>query len=239
VKKSIPVLIILWVLSAGVSSQLFGRVDGELSYLSSYIWRGFDLNPRHWPVVQPSVFFKFGDSGLALQMKGIFSFHDREVNEFNGVLSYSLTVRDAVRLTGGLIHYGWYFSEDFSFGYDTSHEIFISTAFPTVPLHPALTLYYDFHNGDGLYVELKAGHFFPLRKWLGIRASGTLGYNGGQWLTDRADSGLSDLDLMVEIPVKLGPVSLTPFIRYTSVLLEAIGKESFPRYGLTISLLKK
>jgi hypothetical protein len=211
------------------------ELEVGVEYSSSYIWRGFDLNPNQRPIVVGGAAYGFGRTGIALEAWGIFSFADREVNEFDLVLSYTYPGLKSVELTGGLIHYGWYFAEDFRFGYDTSHEAFLRAVLTGLPFRPSLEVFYDFTNGDGLYARLGAEQSFRLWKMLGLRVRGSLGYNGGQWLAEGAEPGFSDLDLGLELPVGLGRLRLVPFFRETFVLLKAIGRRSYSVYGLALS----
>ncbi len=216
------------------SSALQAQFSTSMDYSSSYIWRGFDLNPTKKPVLQPSIGYEFGRSGLNLKIWGSFSFYDKEANEFRLIFSYAYSGLKNIALSGGLIHYGWYFAEDFDFGYDTSHEVFVRARMLEIPLEPALTVFYDFTNGKGFYILLQAESSFRFTKSLGASLWGSLGYNGGQWLAEGADPGLSDCDLGLDIPVSLGKFDIVPFFRTTFVLLDAIGKKTYFWYGLSV-----
>jgi hypothetical protein len=211
------------------------QLEVGVEYSSSYVWRGFDLNPKEKPILVGGAAYGFGRTGIALEAWGIFSFADREVNEFDLVLSYTYPGLKSVELTGGLIHYGWYFAEDFRFRYDTSHEAFLRAVLTVLSFQPSLEVFYDFTNGDGLYARLGAEQSFHLWKTLGLKVRGSLGYNGGQWLAEEAEPGFSDLNLSLELPVRLGNLRLVPFFHETFVLLEAIGRRSYPIYGLALS----
>jgi len=176
-----------------------------------------------------------GQTGLHMEACGIFSFQDKEVNEFDLVLSFTYPRFKKVQFTGGIIHYGWYFAEDFQFHYDTSHEIFVKAKIVDLPVTPSLNVYYDFTNGDGFYFELEAEFLLQIWKKLGVSAYVSLGYNGGQWLTEEASPGLSDLNLKIDFPISIGRFQITPFIQETFVLLEAIGRKSYFLFGLSMS----
>ena len=68
------ILLIFLLPGSNLSAQVSLRAD----FLSSYIWRGFDLNPYQEPVLQPQIGYKFGGSGLALDIWSSFSFKDKE-----------------------------------------------------------------------------------------------------------------------------------------------------------------
>ena len=204
-------------------------------YNSSYIWRGFDLNPRKKPILTPWLAYNLGQTGLYQEACGVFSFQDKEVNEFDLTLSYTYSGLKRIQLTGGIIHYAWYFAEDFQFRYDTSHEVFIRIKIVDLPIIPSLNVYYDFTNGDGFYIELESEFSPQIWKEFGVNIYGSLGYNGGQWLAEEADPGFSDLNLKINVPLSLGRFQITPFVQETFVLLEAIGRKSYFLYGLSMS----
>ena len=97
-----------------------------------------------------------------------------------------------------------------------------------------MTAYYDFANGDGLYLDLRAEHAFRIGDVLGVRILGSIGYNGGQWLAEETSSGFSDLNYGIDFPVSLGPFRIVPFVRHTTVLLDAPGGTAYFRYSLSL-----
>lgn len=216
------------------SPALQAQFHTSMDYASSYIWRGFDLNPAKKPVFQPSIEYEFGRIGLNLKIWGSFSFYDRETNELRLIFSYAYAGLKNIALSGGLIHYGWYFAEDFDFGYDTSNEVFVRAGMPKIPLHPALTVFYDFTNGKGFYILLQTEYSFRFTKRLSASLWGSLGYNGGQWLAEGTDPGLSDGSVGLDVPLSLGKLDIVPFFRTTFVLLDAIGKKTYFWYGLSV-----
>jgi hypothetical protein len=214
---------------------LYGQLEIGNEYNSSYIWRGFDLNPREKPILTPWLAYNLGQTGLYLEACGVFSFQDKEVNEFDFTLSYTYSGFKRIQLTGGIIHYGWYFAEDFQFRYDTSHEVFFRTKIVDLSIIPSLNVYYDFTNGNGFYIELEAEFSHQIWKEFGVSIDGSLGYNGGQWLAEEADPGFSDLNLKINVPLSIDRFQITPFVQETIVLLEAIGRKSYFFFGLSMS----
>ena len=235
--KNIKNILTLILLLLGVIPvhPLLAQLDIGIEYSSSYIWRGFDLNPREKPILTPWLAYNLGQTGIHLEACGIFSFQDKEINEFDFILSYTYPGFKQIQLTGGIIHYGWYFAEDFQFKYDTSHEVFFQAKIIDLPITPSLNVYYDFTNGDGFYAELEAKFGFQIWKEFGVSTYGSLGYNGGQWLAEEVDPGFSDLNLKIDFPISIGRILATPFIQKTYVLLEAIGRKSYFLYGLSMS----
>jgi hypothetical protein len=164
------------------------------------------------------------------------SFANRELHEVDLLLTYRRTLGNSLDLSAGLIHYGWYFTPNFRFEDDTSHEVFVGAGLSRLPFYPHLTLYYDFANGDGLYLLLESEMSMPLLTWLDTVFYASLGYNGGQWLSEGADPGFSDLNLRISAPFTLGPLRINPFAQYTHVLMEAISREDFFLYGVSVSI---
>lgn len=222
----------------GLSLPLSADIKYNLTYSSSYIWRGFDLNPTQKMVLQPSVDYSFGKSGLDLNVWGSFSFVNRNRNEIDLTLSYTFKSAKNFLLKAGLIHYGYYFVENFSFENNTSHEIFIAAGLPDTITHPTFTVFYDFTNGDGLYLQLETGHSISITPSIQTELSASLGYNGGQWLAESADPGFSDLNIGLAVQFEYKNWSIVPFANYTFVLLDALGNENFFWFGIAVGTKK-
>lgn len=215
--------------------NLKAEVVYQVDVASRYIWRGFDLNPHKKPVIQPSIDLAFGQSGFSLNLWSSISFVRKDLNEFDLTLSYATDLSKDVSLTAGFIHYAWYLTENFKFEDNTSHEFFLTIESPTVFLHPSLSIYYDFTVGDGIYLLLEIGQSFPIFKKFGADLSVSLGYNGGQWLTEGSDPGFSDLNFGLTIPYQSGPFQISAFVNYSIVLLDVIGEENHLWFGMSFS----
>lgn len=218
-----------------LAANLKAEVVYQVDVASRYIWRGFDLNPNKKPVIQPSIDLAFGQSGFSLNLWSSISFVSKDLNEFDLTLTYANDLSKDVSLTAGFIHYAWYLTENFKFENDTSHEVFLSIESPTVFLHPSLSIYYDFTVGDGIYLLLEIGQSFPIFKKFGADLSVSLGYNGGQWLTEGSDPGFSDLNFGLTIPYQSGPFQISAFVNYSIVLLDVIGEENHLWFGMSFS----
>ena len=223
----------------GLSLPLTAGFKYNLNYSSSYVWRGFDLNPTQKMVLQPSVDYVFGKSGLALNIWGSFSFVNREAHEIDLTLSYTFKTSENLRLRAGFTHYGWYVAEDFSLENDTSQEIFVSAGLPNLVTHPLLTVFYDFTYGDGFYLLLETAHSIHVTQSIHADLSASLGYNGGQWLAEGVDPGFSDLNIGLAVSFELKDWNITPFANYTFVLLDALGNENYFWFGIGVGYKKK
>ena len=202
---------------------------------SRYIWRGFDLNPSKQPALQPSFEYSCGDCGFTFNFWSSFSFNNKDYNEIDLSFSYDFKLSGNLSLNAGFIHYGWYFVDDFSFNKDTTQEIFVAAGLMKLCFHPRLTLFYDFGNGDGFYLLLESHFLKKFSKTIEAVLYGSLGYNGGQWLAEGSDPGFSDANLGADLTFRFGRVTMTPFLRFTRVLLEAIGRQTHFWFGISVS----
>ncbi|UCE40824.1 MAG: hypothetical protein JSV17_15470 [Candidatus Aminicenantes bacterium] len=215
-------------------TNLKAEIQFQADFVSRYIWRGFDLNPYKKPVFQPSITYEFGNSGLSLDAWMSFSFANKELNETRLTLAYARRLSEQFTLKAGIIHYGWYFAPNLRFEDDTSHEVFASVGMPEIVLQPAITFFYDFTNGDGFYVLLKTRYSFDPVKFLKTSFSASLGYNGGQWLAEGSDPGFSDLNIGLSLAYAWKEFRIIPFVNYTILLLDAIGKENHIWFGISL-----
>jgi hypothetical protein len=218
--RKIVLTVLCFVLCASLfTTHMTAGVEFGLDFSSRYIWRGFDLNPDNKPVLQPSVTFAVGDTGLSVNFWGSFSFEDKALHETDITLSYDFTQLKDVSLSIGFIHYGWYFTDGFTFKDHTTQEFYITAGLNNVPLKPALSLFYDVNNGDGLYASLGIGHGLKLSESLTLELAASLNYNGGQWIEE---SGFSHLDFSASLPLKLNNVSVSPFFGVTVIMLDEV-----------------
>jgi hypothetical protein len=163
-----------------------------------------------------------------------FSFANKELNETKFTLAYTQKLSKQFSLEAGLIHYGWYFAPNFRFEDDTSHELFARVGMPETVLQPAVTIFYDFTNGDGFYTLLEAGYSFKPLEFIEASFSSSIGYNGGQWLAEGTDPGFSDLNIGLSLAYAWKELRIIPFVNYSFVLLDAIGKENHFWFGISL-----
>ena len=202
-----------------LTAHMNAAVEFGLDFSSRYIFRGFDLNPDNKPVIQPSITCALGSSGLSVNLWGSFSFENKTLHETDITLSYDFTGLKNVSLSVGFIHYGWYFSEDFSFKDHTTQEFYITAGLPGVLLKPTLSLYYDINNGDGFFASLGIGHGLKLSKEIALDLSASLNYNGGQWIEG---SGFSHINLVLSCPLQFDKISVSPFFGAVIILMEEV-----------------
>jgi uncharacterized protein (TIGR02001 family) len=234
--KKIAVLFILISFIAGLN--LHAGLQYGVDITSRVIWRGMDLfnvgggllaNDR--PALQPNITYAFGDSGFSLQLFATLSFNNQQwknLDELDLIANYDFNVGEKLSLSAGLIHYGWYFAEDFEFKVNTFQELYLAVGFPKLPLNPTLTFYYYIKKSgepSGWYLMADIAHSFKLSPSLSMDVSASLGYNYHHaWIyaAGEDDTGLNDFNVGVAFPMTCGKVSVTPFIKMAIVLMEEI-----------------
>lgn len=233
-KKTILICLSILIFNLSIPNFLQADFRYQVDFTSRYIWRGFDLNPNKQPALQPSFEYSCGDCGFTLNFWSSISFNNKDANEIDLNFTYDFKLSENFSLKAGFIFYGWYFVENFSFKDNTSQEVFVSAGLPKLFFQPRLTVFYDFGAGDGFYVMLDTlyNHWFS-RSWQ-LSLSASLGYNGGQWLVESVNPGFSDFNLGLSLLFKTGRFELSPFTRFTFVLLDAIGTEDHFIFGVSV-----
>jgi hypothetical protein len=222
-----------------LSLPLVGKAFSfQVDVTSRFIWRGFDLLPDNNSAIQPSLTYDFGDSGFSLNIFASFALTDRDIykywDEIDLTLTYALKTSENISIVLGFTNYGWWFAEDFKFKDHTTQEFFVELGFPKVPFGPKLTAIYDINVYDGLYVQLSGGHSVSIGGGLALDLAAALGYNGGFNPIEGADTGLSDLTIGASVPFKLGGLTLSPFVNYTFVFLDAVNDDNELWFGASL-----
>jgi hypothetical protein len=233
--------LVLFGLIVFLSLPLIGKAfNFQVDVTSRFIWRGFDLLPDNNSALQPSLTYDFGDSGFSLNVFASFAltkpdeiFEDYK-NEIDLTLTYALKTSKNISIVLGFTNYGWWFAEDFNFEDHTTQEFFVELGFPKVLFGPKLTAIYDINMYDGLYVKLSGGHSVSIGGGLALDISATLGYNGGFNPVEGADTGFSDLTIGASVPFKLGGLTLSPFVNYTFVFLDAVNEDNELWFGASL-----
>jgi hypothetical protein len=63
----------------------------------------------------------------------------------------------------------------------------------------------------------------------------TFGYNGGQWLAEGTETGFSDLNLGAVLLFKFKRFIISPFSRYTFVLLDGVSNGNHFWFGISLT----
>jgi hypothetical protein len=228
--------IVLLLLLHLAAATLPAAVSGQIELVSRSVWRGFDLLPDNRPAIQPGVTFEFADSGFSLDLWGSFALADRAVlqdaDEIDVTLAYAFEPAPGWELSGGLICYGFWFADDFSFKDNLSLEVFATIAATGLPLAPTLTAYYDFRLGRGFYVSLGGGHEIKLNETATLELGGLIGFNGGLYIER---SAFSNIDAHARLALTAGKVTLAPSLHVMFPLLEEINEETEIWFGLSVA----
>jgi len=219
-----PKLFFFFILSL-TSIILPAQFDFQLTFSSRFLDRGFDVFAENHPAVQPELSFYFGQSGLSLNLFASFPLKNYSqlstLNEIDLTLNYSFQIKN-LNLFCGFTNYGWYFSKPFTFKNSTSQEIYLGAELEEIPLSPRLYFYYDFGNGDGLYIEAYIAHTFKITKNIEVNLDLWQGYNNGQWGVKK---GLSDLNLKIASEIPLGKFAIIPFFWYCRIFNQEINPQ--------------
>lgn len=211
-------------LFAGSSFAEGPKVSGfaSVDVMSNYVWRGIKVS-NSW-VVQPSVGIGYGDfaaniwanydSDVAEATSNGETSHG-EITETDITLSYTKSI-DKLTLGGGYIYYAFD-------GFNDTQEVYVTAAYDTL-LSPALTVYYDFDEGNGAFIIASIGHTFSLPKDMSLKLGALASYNieNGIMGLDRDGSKFSnfynaELNAALSIPITKA-LSITPKVAYSFAL---------------------
>lgn len=196
--------------------------NAYVDVMSNYVWRGQKLS-NTW-VAQPSVgisYMGFGlnlwsnyDSDRAEVTSGEETGHG-EVTETDLTLSYSYAF-NKLGLGAGYIYYALEGAND-------TQEVYLSASYDTF-LSPALTLYYDYDEGNGAFVVGSLGRSFDVTKSLVLNLGASVSYNLKNKVmgTDRNDAEFSnfyngELSASLNIPIWKA-LSISPKLAYSVAL---------------------
>lgn len=214
-------------LSIPATSRAELETSGNITYVSKYIWRGWDLAPNEEPALQGGISVAH-PVGLALDIWGSYAFDgDPALDEFDYTLGYSFAMNDFIDASLGMTYYTFP-----SASHSESAEVYLGLSFPKAALGPAFTVYHDWEDGDGTYYLLEFGHDFiidqtgaapPLSLYLAA------GYNDEQWGTT---SGFSDIDIGLSMTFTAGTVDITPSLTYVIVPEDTINPDNQLWFGV-------
>ncbi len=182
--------------------------DASVAFYSQYVWRGYELSEDSL-VIQPSL--TVGYKGFAANLWGNLDTDQAGMtsDSFNwNETDFTLSYDGAFDKLGYSIGYIYYDLD----GADDSQEIYVGLSYDTI-LSPAITVYRDFDNYKGYYVNLGIGHSFPINEKFAM----DLGASAGYYNFDDTDySALHDglLSASITFPVN-EYLSITPEIDYS------------------------
>ena len=230
-------VLLLLACLVGVALPLPGAVSGQIDLVSRYIWRGFDLLPDNHAAVQPSFTIDLGKSGFSLNLWSSFALAQRGTfkysDEIDVTLSYAFKMPEGWDLNAGFINYGYWFADNFKFRDHTSQEVYATVAKTDLPLSPTLSVYYDVNLGSGLYVTLGGSHELKVNDKVSVEAGGLIGFNSRQYIDQ---TGFSDIDLYVRVPLAAGRLTLTPSLNVMVPLMDEVNEDVEIWFGLSAAI---
>ena len=222
-KTGIVLTLLAVMMFAATEALAAGPVDvkAELGVQSKYVFRGYLLSDG--PVVQPSVTVKL--KGLSLGLWGNMDLSDEsdfdtkktgEMNEVRATLRYNRSFV-LLNVSAGVIHYMYPYK-----AYESATtEIFVHAG-GTVPGHPAVTIYKDVDEAEGLYGEITASQTIPIGLLFGLEISGGLGLGSKEYnkfYFKKKDFTLTDVRVDLGVPIGIGElVKIRPGVTYTGIL---------------------
>ncbi|MDD2999631.1 MAG: hypothetical protein PHV05_11270 [Candidatus Riflebacteria bacterium] len=228
--KLTGILLICLVMMTAASEAAVGV---KIDYLNRYIWRGFDLNPDNNFVVQPSLDFTFPESRWSINLWHSMSAEEHQLNEIDLTFNYDFETSENISVSAGLIHYGWYWVNDFNQNDHTTIETYVAIGWDKLALSPKLSFNHDCKNGNGLYTQLSLSKEIALSKTQNLEISSALGYNRKQWINK---SGFTDLSMTASLPLTSGKATITPFMGISWTLMKEINPDVSREYWLGLSL---
>lgn len=204
------------------------EVSGSASVdvMSNYVWRGLKLTDGY--AVQPSVGITHGgfgvniwanwdsdvgDTAAAFGTPGVKS--AGEHTETDLTLNYTFSI-DKLSIDLGYIYYALDSIAD-------TQEIYVSAAYDVI-LSPSVTVYYDFEEGTGAYIEAAVGHSVEIQEGitLDLGASASYVIDNNIVAIDKNGKEFSDfhngqITASLTIPITKN-ISIAPMIAYTTSL---------------------
>ncbi len=206
--------------------------DTDVTFVSKYIWRGFDTIADDRPAVQPSVTMVFGQSGPWLNLWSAIALADTDFVELDLVAGYDKPLSEHFALSIGAGYFTFPGMPHYPDENSTTPEAYVGLTASSFPFSPSATLYYDFNLGDGVYATLSFSRDFEI-KGKAVHLSFLTGYTR-QYRGIGVDPGFSDVCLGLSTDLSFKGAMLTPSINYVIVPNETINDENEFWVGLSI-----
>ena len=226
-KKAIALLLLsLFAFNAQAQDEEKAwSISLDQAIYDKYVWRGIQYNEEG--VNQGSIDFSYdtGDMGVF----GLNVWYNLDLDNENGLsgefseVDYTIYWEKSFGdFTLGAGHIYYDFSEVEA---GSTREVYVSFSYDTI-LAPSLTVYYDYEDVDGFYVDFAIGHSFDLGvagmtldlganiAWADDDMSD--GYYGGE------GAGFSNWGASVALNIPVGDMfTITPSIAYYSLISDA------------------
>jgi len=212
-KMLLTTMTLLMMISAALPALAFGPLDleADMTYMSKFVWRGLVFNPE--AVLQPS--FSAGILGIGFNFWGNMDMTDingksGEFTEIDWVASYGLPL-PFVDLDFGLIYY------DLIADDDATAEAYVSGSMGFL-LNPTLSIYYDFMDADGAYVNAGISYPVALGPEINLELGASVGFGDSSYsdFYFGVDStGMTDFLITASVPFHPIPFfTVTPNVNY-------------------------
>lgn len=238
--KGLKIILLTVILgfSVSITNLYAGEVEtsgsASVGVFSNYMWRGFKLSESG--VIQPSVGITYGSFGANLWAN--YDTDTNKQNETDLTLNYTFSA-DKFSFDAGYIYYALDSVDD-------TQEIYISAAYDAL-LSPALTLYYDFDEGDGAFFVASVGHSLEVSKGIELSLGASASYNADSEYSIGDYSGFHNGEFSASVSIPVGKaITIEPLIAYSFPLsddaedsIEAVsydGDSSVFYGGITLSL---
>lgn len=215
-KKLLLVALSLLMISTALPALALGPldVDADLTFMSQYYWRGVVANPE--AVLQPSA--SAGIMGIGLGFWGNMDMTDiggkkGAFSEIDYIASYGLPL-PMVDVDFGLIYYHFPDSD-----FPSTAEIYASGSMGIL-LSPTLSVYYDFKEADGSYIEGGISYPVALSPKLNLELGLSAGFgdsNFSNYYYGVKSTGLTNFLLTAAVPFDPIPFfTITPSVNFGS-----------------------
>lgn len=206
-------IITVGILAGSVSAEET-KVSGYASVdvMSNYVWRGIKSTPNM--AIQPSVGIAYGPFSTNLWAN--FDAKNGEHTETDLALDYGFSL-GKIGLNIGYIYYAFE-------GLNDTQEAYVAVSYDTF-LKPKLTVYYDFEEGNGVFLIASVSHSLELAKDIPFNLGASASYNMNNKIMGSPDGVKEDfssfyngeLSASVGIPVAKN-ISVTPKVAYSFAL---------------------
>lgn len=166
---AIAMILACSMVNAGAEEEEAPSASADISALSKYVWRGYELSDDSL-VIQPSV--TVGYKGFGLNLWGnldsdLVGTDEAEWTETDMTLSYDRAF-GPVSMGVGYIYYALDNAND-------TEEVYLSACLDVL-LSPTLTIYRDINELPGWYLNLGISHSFQLPHDITLDLAGSVGY---------------------------------------------------------------
>ena len=220
-KILLTALTLVMMISTALPALALGPLDmdADLTFMSKYVWRGMVTNPE--AVLQPSL--SAGIMGIGIGFWGNIDLTDVTDNsgaftEVDWIATYGFAF-PMVSLDFGFIYYDFPQTDG-----GATTEAF-TTGSAGVLLSPTLSIYYDFDEVDGTYVNAGISHGVAMGPELSLELGASLGFGDSGFNESYfgLDSGgMTDFLLTASVPFDPIPFfTITPSVNYSTQMGDA------------------